>query len=68
MQCTAGLPMSPESVEKEIKLHCKITNIRSTSITDDVMNNASNEIEVILLNLPYNVDPTYRRFLHFHIA
>lgn len=31
VQCTAGLPMSPESVEKEIKLHCKITNIRSTS-------------------------------------
>lgn len=30
VQCTAGLPRSPESVEKEIKLHCKVTNIRST--------------------------------------
>ena len=30
VQCTVGLPMSPRSVEKEIKLHCKITNIRST--------------------------------------
>lgn len=30
VQCTAGLPMLLESVEKQIKLHCKVTNIRST--------------------------------------